>query len=250
VKDILAAAQRRVLRAFMSSDVVVAFDFDGTLAPIVRDPDAARMRVRTRTRLARLAELCPVAVISGRSRADVLARLDGIALRAVLGNHGVDPGRPVDPALAAVTRRWRTVLEGSLARFSGATLEDKGSSVAIHYRRCRDRVGASAALLEAASRLGAARIIRGKQVLDILPRGAPHKGMALERVRDRLGCDAAIYVGDDETDEDVFRLDQPGRLLSVRVGRKARSSAAYYVATQQATDDLLALLITLAGSPR
>jgi trehalose 6-phosphate phosphatase len=60
-----------------------------------------------------------------------------------------------------------------------------------------------------------------------------------------LRCDTAIYVGDDETDEDVFALDQPGRLLTIRVGRGRGSHAAYYLRAQAAVDDLLALLVRL-----
>jgi trehalose-6-phosphatase len=80
---------------------------------------------------------------------------------------------------------------------------------------------ARAAILEAAASLGDVRIVGGKQVVNLLPKGAPDKGKALERERERLCCDTAIYVGDDETDEDVFALDQPTRLLSIRVERSA-----------------------------
>jgi trehalose 6-phosphate phosphatase len=63
--------------------------------------------------------------------------------------------------------------------------------------------------------------------------------MALERERDRLRCDTAIYVGDDQTDEDVFVLDQPGRLLGIRVGRGRGSAASYGIVDQRAIDRLL-----------
>jgi trehalose-6-phosphatase len=56
-------------------------------------------------------------------------------------------------------------------------------------------------------------------------------------------------VGDDETDEDVFALDQPGRLLTVRVGTKRASQASYYVRNQAAVDDLLAVLVSLRREP-
>ena len=89
------------------------------------------------------------------------------------------------------------------------------------------------------ARWATVRLIGGKQVVNILPAGAPHKGLALERARARLGCDTAVYVGDDETDEDVFALDRPGRLLGIRVGRKRSSSAASYVRAQAEIDRLL-----------
>ena len=73
--------------------------------------------------------------------------------------------------------------------------------------------------------------------------GAPHKGIALERERERLGCDTALYVGDDETDEDVFSLDRPGRLLTIRVGAKRTSAASYYILDQRVIDVLLGRLL-------
>jgi trehalose 6-phosphate phosphatase len=94
------------------------------------------------------------------------------------------------------------------------------------------------------------RVIGGKQVVNVLPLGAPHKGVALERERDRLGCDTAFFLGDDETDEDVFALDHPGRLLGVRVGAARRSHAAYYLKSQREVDALLARLIALRRDTR
>jgi trehalose 6-phosphate phosphatase len=80
-------------------------------------------------------------------------------------------------------------------------------------------------------------------VVNILPHGAPHKGSALERERARLKCDTAIYVGDDETDEDVFALNQPGQLLTIRVGQRRSSAAAYFIESQRKMDDFLQVLL-------
>jgi trehalose 6-phosphate phosphatase len=96
-----------------------------------------------------------------------------------------------------------------------------------------------------ASQLGDVRLIRGKQVVNLLPHDAPHKGVALEKARDRFGCDTALYVGDDETDEDVFGLDQPGRLLTIRVGRRQGSLASYFLRNQGEMDELLAALLAV-----
>jgi len=79
--------------------------------------------------------------------------------------------------------------------------------------------------------------------VNVLPPDAPHKGLALERLRTEQGCDTALYVGDDETDEDVFTLDRPGQLLSVRVGASGRSQAAYFLKNQGEIDVLLDLLL-------
>jgi trehalose 6-phosphate phosphatase len=72
---------------------------------------------------------------------------------------------------------------------------------------------------------------------------APGKGEALAAERDRLGCNWVLYVGDDETDEDAFKLD--GNIVPLRIGRKERSHARYYLRTQAEIDKLLELLVLL-----
>jgi DNA-binding MarR family transcriptional regulator len=87
-------------------------------------------------------------------------------------------------------------------------------------------------------------------VVNVLPAGAPHKGTALERALARLGCDRAIYVGDDDTDEDAFALPRPGRLLAVRVGRRRGTAAAWFIRRQADIDRLLLELVALRAPGR
>jgi trehalose 6-phosphate phosphatase len=244
MRDVLAPASRDVLDRFARSRTLLAFDFDGTLAPIVADPDRAAMRTATRRLLEGVARAYPCVVISGRSRDDVSRRLQGVPLAGVVGNHGLEPWHDESRATRGV-RRWIPLLEEELGAIPGLAIEDKGLSIAVHYRQCRDKEKARSRVLAAARRLGPARLLGGKRVLNILPVGAPHKGLALERARARLRCETAVYVGDDETDEDVFALGRPGRLLGVRVGRKRGSSAAFYVRTQADVDRLLRRLLAL-----
>jgi DNA-binding MarR family transcriptional regulator len=122
--------------------------------------------------------------------------------------------------------------------------------VAIHYRKSREKKRVLAAIRQVAARLGDVRVVHGKQVVNLLPPGAPDKGTALEALRGRLGCDTALYVGDDTTDEDVFAMGEPGRLLSIRVGRSAKSQAAFFLEDQRELDALLELLLAeRAGGP-
>jgi len=88
----LAPAQHRVLERFARSRMVLALDFDGTLAPIVADPERAAMRLSTRRLLRQVARAYPCVVISGRARADVLRRVRGLGVLEVIGNHGSEPG--------------------------------------------------------------------------------------------------------------------------------------------------------------
>jgi trehalose 6-phosphate phosphatase len=244
MRDILAPAQRHVLERFARSRVLLAFDFDGTLAPIVAEPDRAAMRPSTRRLLKEAARTYPCVVISGRGRSDVARRLRGVALAAVVGNHGLEPWQ-AQARPGRDVRRWVPLLEEQLGGIQGIAIEDKGLSLAVHYRKSRAKGKARARILAAAGRLGRTRLLGGKQVINVLPAGAPHKGLALERIRARLGCETAVYVGDDETDEDVFALGRPRKLLAIRVGRKRGSSAACYVRRQAEIDLLLGRLLAL-----
>jgi trehalose 6-phosphate phosphatase len=245
MKNILSRANRAALRQFARSNVLLAFDYDGTLAPIVQVPERAVMRKTTRTLLEHLVTLYPCVVISGRAQRDALQRLHGLGLRSVLGNHGAEPGN-ASPQLAHRVSGWRALLESRLAGLGGVRVEDKTFSIAVHYRQAREKTKARRSILRAAAILEGARVIGGEQAINILPEGAAHKGIALERERVRLGCDTAVYVGDDETDEDVFRLDEPRRLLSVRVGRRPSSRAQYFIDDQREIDAFLRALIGLS----
>jgi trehalose 6-phosphate phosphatase len=247
MRNILSLRNRAVLQQYAWSNALVALDFDGTLAPIVSRPQLARMRASTRRLLASLVELYPCTVISGRAQADVIGLLEGVPVRSVIGNHGLEPLRATR-ALAVEVTRWRAALQAMLANERGVQIEDKKYSIAVHYRLSRTKKQAREKIMRAARSLGAVRLIGGKLVVNILPTDAPHKGVALERERARLGCDTAIYVGDDETDEDVFTLDQPGQLLTIRVGHKRSSAAHFYLDAQSAIDELLRELIDLRAS--
>lgn len=239
----LGQAERPALRALARRRLLIALDYDGTLTPIVRDPERAALGARTRAALARLSALYPCAVISGRSRRDLLQRLRGLGLACVIGNHGGEPS-PRARARRTQVARWRRVLALRLAARAGVTIEDKGLSLAVHYRRAPRPAAARAAIREAASALAGARLVAGKRVVNVVPKEAPHKGAALEAARRRLGCDATLYVGDDETDEDAFALAGPRR-IGVRVGRSPRSRARYYLRARAEVDRLLETFVRL-----
>jgi trehalose 6-phosphate phosphatase len=249
MKPILARAQRATLARFARGRLLVAFDYDGTLAPIVDDPARAAMRASTRARLRRVAALYPCVVISGRSRRDLLGRLRGLGVIQAIGSHGGEPSARARQVRARV-RRWHESLARRLRGLAGVTIEDKGLSLAVHYRRAPDQDRAREVIRAAASRLARARVVGGKCVVNVVARAAPHKGTALAAERRRLRCDTTLYVGDDETDEDAFSL--PGRSqLGIRVGLMPGSRARYYLRGQRQVDSLLETLIRLrASGPR
>lgn len=96
--------------------------------------------------------------------------------------------------------------------------------------------------------LAGARVVGGKRVRNVTVPGAPDKGDALLRLLRRGGYERVIFVGDDETDEDVFRLAPAVPLVGVAVGRRRRSAAGHFLRGQADVARLLALLGTLRGA--
>lgn len=244
MKYLLAKHNVDVLARFAWSRGVLAFDYDGTLAPIVTDRNHALMTARTRSRLEQACRLYPCVVISGRGSREVRRLLGDVSLKHVLGNHGMEPA-PHLASSKALVARVRERLTSALVGQQGIEIEDKTYSLSVHYRRSRQKKHARLAVERAIAQLSlAVRTIPGKCVINILPRDAKTKGDALLAILEKEGLDTALYFGDDDTDEDVFRLDQPGRLTTVRIGRSADSAATYYLHNQSEIDRALRRLIT------
>jgi len=245
MRPLLSRESGEVLAQLAWSRVLVAFDFDGTLAPIVSNREEARMRARTSRLFAKVCSLYPCAVISGRSLPDVAARLGPAPIQYVIGNHGLEPGGSLDEFEEEIAHAHASLRE-ALAGMAGVDLEDKRYSLALHYRRSRNKRRARDSLLAAIAALPVRmRVIPGKLVVNVVPERAPNKGDALLELRKAAQADTALYMGDDVTDEDVFELDQPGRLLTVRVGESRSSAAAYFLRDQNEMDRLLAELVAL-----
>jgi trehalose 6-phosphate phosphatase len=247
MKPLLSRENRVLLDQLAWSNVLLAFDFDGTLAPIVPNRHEAAMRARTARLFTAVCERYPSAVISGRAKSDVGRRLSGAKVRYLIGNHGLEPGTRLGTFERQVLRT-HPLLEGALAHVGGIDIENKRYSLAVHYRRARQKPRAREAIRRAVASLPEPmRVITGKLVINVVPEAAPSKGDALVALRERAEADVAMYIGDDVTDEDVFRLDQPGRLFTVRVGRSRTSAARYYLRQQQEIDLLLEHLAARRG---
>jgi trehalose 6-phosphate phosphatase len=248
VKNILAKGQRTLLEEFAAAGPLLAFGFDGALAPVKDDPRAAQLRKSTQRVLAKVAERYRTVVLSSRPRADVLARLTGVRVNAVVGNHGLEPS-PDAQRYHAIVKNWMPLLREMLEGTSGVELENKLYSIAIHYRGAKSESKALHAIKAALAKLGPdARAIQGKLVIDIVPAAAPSKGSALLALRRSLAAESTIFVGGDASDEDVYAADQPPQLLGIRVGRPKESEASYYLSDQRAIDELLELLVELPAN--
>lgn len=232
--------------------LLCAFDFDGTLAPIAPLPEQAHLPETIRERLIALSEYAPVAIITGRSVDDIRPRL-GFAPDFVVGNHGLE-GVPGWETLSAQHRYlssgWMAQLSETLKSEQsdpGIFLEYKQYSLSVHYRLSHHPEQAMRVLERIFAKLSPRpRVVGGKYVFNLLAEDACNKGSALARLMEISGAPDALYVGDDVTDEDVFRMRHPG-ILSIRIERHVGSAADFYLPR---TDDVIQLLEELTARLR
>ncbi len=232
-------------------------DYDGTLTPIVARPDLAVLSDAMRGSLERLAARCPIAIVSGRDRADVarLVSLDGLVYA---GSHGFDIAGPSGlrqehpraagfmPALDAAEARLADLVGG----IKGALVERKRFAIAVHYRQvAEDKVAAvKDAVAKVVAEAPDLRRTTGKMILELRPRVDWDKGRAVLWLLDALGLDdddvLPIYLGDDDTDEDAFAA-LAGRGVGILVTDTERPTAAAYVLAD--TNEVGRFLDTLAA---
>ncbi|MER7839388.1 trehalose-phosphatase [Streptomyces sp. NPDC096040] len=215
------AAGRDGLAALLSRPhtALVGLDFDGTLAPIVADPEQARAHPDAVPALAALApRVAAVAVITGRP-AEIAVRYGGFAgvpgldHLVVLGHYGAErwdaatgeiTAPPPHPGIAAVRAELPAVIDGAGAR--GTWIEDKGHAVAVHTRRADDPQATfeslRAPLTDLATRNGLI-VEPGRLVLELRPPGMD-KGVALSEYAREIGAGAVLYAGDDLGDIPAF----------------------------------------------
>jgi trehalose 6-phosphate phosphatase len=210
----LGPEYRSLLASFARRRLLVALDFDGVLAPLAPTPEAARVPSVTKRLAHRVATLYPTVVLSGRRRSELVERLPEMPFARLIGNFGYQPGqRPVHSEVKALVHKWATVLASACPGDHGVVIEDKVFSLAVHYRHARNRRDARARILSVVETLEGARWLNGTLAISVLPASGLHKGTALQSARRSLGCNCALYVGDDGTDEDAFGSDTPDRLI-------------------------------------
>lgn len=234
MKHVLTPPGLQALHELLTARPILVFDFDGTLSPIVANPDAARASLPVSRVLGQLSERFPVAIVTGRSVADVTPRL-GFSPYMVVGNHGAeDPQVPTgsDPAALDTVRALLATGWQQRLTAAGARVEDKGHSMALHYRLSRDRDGSRETIDALVAMLGPeVECFEGKMVVNVVPRGAPNKADAVYSLMRRSGADRVLFAGDDVNDEPVFEQARPD-WVTVKVGRDQRHScAAFFVSS-------------------
>ncbi len=241
-RDILDRHHVLTLRTYAQSRILLAFDYDGTLSPIAPTPGRARLPAQTKRLLIRVAKAYPLVVISGRALADISERVADIGVRQLFGNHGLEWSGATSRPRAQV-RQWVDRLHEQLNGTAGVMIEDKVHSVSVHYRAAPDHHRALRQILPVVRALRGVRVICGAAAVNLLPDHGANKGVALRRALETSGCERALYVGDDETDEDAFAALEPDKLLAIRIGASDKSRARYHLESQQSIDLLLRALI-------
>ncbi len=240
------------LRSYVGCTTLFAFDLDGTLAPIAAAPQDILVSGTTREELALLVAHASVAIITGRSRKDAQAHL-GIVPQFLVGNHGAEglPGwEKQEKGFSRICMSWEQQLKKILPpeHISGICIENKGTTLSIHYRAAPSRRKAQSFILRGIDfLLPRPRLVTGKLVENLLPENAPDKGAAMLHLLELTKSPKGFYVGDDATDEEVFRLDGDS-LFTVGVGRRRMTKARYELRNQT---DIIRLLreINQALSP-
>lgn len=234
--------------------VLLAFDFDGVLSPIVEEPSAARALPGSTELLAELAAAqgVHVALVSGRALADlraVTSTPDDSRLLLV-GSHGAEPSGDTRPP--ALTDDAASRLETLTARFGriaadhpGVHVERKPTAVVLHTRRASrpDATTATDRALSAADEVSG-HVTHGKEVVEVafIETG---KGVALQRLRHQLGVQAVLYAGDDVTDENAFAVLRAND-LGIKVG-EGDTRAGHRVAGPAEVQQVLRQLARAAG---
>ncbi|MCX4747358.1 trehalose-phosphatase [Kitasatospora sp. NBC_01287] len=209
---------------------VVALDFDGTLAPIVADPERAFAHPGAAAALARLAPLVgTVAVVTGRPvrsavRLGGFDSVPGLAPLVVLGHYGAErwergelTAPEVHPGVAAVRAELPALLAG-LAVPEGTSVEDKERSIAVHTRRAADPQAVLEQLRDPLAELAAAHglaVEPGRFVLELRPPGVD-KGAALTALLRERGASSVLYAGDDLGDLAAYAAVERLRARSLR----------------------------------
>jgi trehalose-phosphatase len=225
--------------------LLVASDFDGTIAPIVSDPAQAEANRESLVALRNLAQMPQtyVAIVSGRALADLAARTPEAQDIRLVGSHGSEFEAGSTEPLSAEARQLLDRLTSALRRIAemdpGFLVEEKPAGLAFHYRNADEQAAAAAieALLRGPAKYSGVYVRHGKNVIE-LSVVATDKGTALRRIRQRLRASAVLFVGDDVTDEDAFAV-LTGPDVGIKVG-SGETLARYRVSNTTEIARLLA----------
>ncbi len=233
-------------------DLFLFLDYDGTLTPIVSRPELALCPSEVKTNLERLRDLpgVHIAIVSGRFLEDVRKKV-GVSGIIYIGNHGLEIENPAGrykkilvPGRKKELKRITQNLQNSLKEIPGILFEEKGPILSVHYRNVPRESSAQvcqAVKAELQQWKNHWRTAPGKMVLEIRPKTDFNKGTAVRELMKIFPSPElfSIYLGDDQTDEDAFRV-MKGRGISVYVGPGAsRSEADFFLENPKEVQEFL-----------
>ncbi|MFH1504308.1 MAG: trehalose-phosphatase [Candidatus Omnitrophota bacterium] len=239
--------------------IFLFLDYDGTLTPIVKNPYQAHLCPDIKKLLKKLSQNknIVIGIISGRELSDVKKRV-GINNLLYSGNHGLElyyKGKETLTEELDYKRYLRLLnpakkeLKKSLGHIEGVVFEDKRIIFAVHYRKIELKKAAAVKAIFKKTitpflKDKKLKVSTGKRVLELRPNISCNKADAVHFFQNRLkktGDEITIFIGDDLTDEDVFKkLKKPN--LGIRIGRKSNSQAQYFLKNPQEIKQFLKTL--------
>ncbi|XVF17217.1 hypothetical protein REPUB_Repub10bG0100400 [Reevesia pubescens] len=241
----------QIIDASKGKQIVMFLDYDGTLSPIVEDPDRAFMSKKMRKTVRKLATCFPTAIVSGRCR-DKVYKFVKLAELYYAGSHGMDikgPEKrsksnkdtesvlfqPASEFIPMIDEVYKQLVETTKST-PGAKVENNKFCLSVHFRCVHEKKWSELAqqvrsVLKEYPKL---RLTQGRKVLEIRPTIKWDKGKALEFLLESLGfanCTDVfpVYIGDDRTDEDAFKiLRDRGQGFGILVSKFPKDTSASY----------------------
>lgn len=257
--DVRPAIEGALARAADAEVLLVALDFDGTLAPFTDDPSASRALPEAQAALERLLELdrTYVAVISGRPMRFLRSVVDPEGRMLLSGSHGAelhldalgaaaqDSELRLSPAQQELLVQATALVEAQVRRYPGSTLEPKPTGAAFHTRTMQDQslcARAEQEMIDAFDRLEGLKVTPGQHVVESSVHSAT-KGEGITAFMQATGADVTLFAGDDVTDENAVRELGPDD-IGIKVGA-GPTAAEHRVASPGELAAVLARLVEL-----
>lgn len=255
-------AEAEVLAEISAADeVALGFDYDGTLTPIVDRPDRARAPKDVAQQIAQLSRRKEnlIAIVTGRSLLDLEAVFD-VPEVWVLGRHGLQwsapggrprppPGFDVESAKKKI-RGMKDELESLIRQQPALAMEDKEYALTLHTRRLDPDLEPVVHRAFRESVPEGFSVIVGKKVIEARPEGHDKGTAFTQLIEEHMPKALPFYIGDDTTDEDVFRA-LPEGAITIRViddpKLKDETAARYWLEDVEGVHQLLASLVRLRG---
>jgi trehalose-phosphatase len=263
--DYLFSRFSKIKELLENKFILLLLDYDGTLTPIAETPGKAIIRKDTKELLQKLSKsnLCKIGIISGRKLEEIknIVGIDGIIYA---GNHGFQIEGPKIKHEMAVSLGYKKILERikiqlqeKLSGIKGVFVEDKKLSLALHFRLAdpqqisliKTAFHESVILYLVRNKI---KIRPGKKILEVIPPVHWDKGrivlwlLARQDALSKDGKIVPIYIGDDTTDEDAFKVLK-NRGLTIFVGRTGSSQAKYYVKDVKEVQAFLKRVLSIQG---